>query len=300
MKKILIFGGTRFFGKKVVTHFLNLGYDVTIATRGTTPDSFGQEVSRLIIDRGDSSHIGWKEIQNQHWHIVFDNICFTQNDAKIACHYLTDVQHYLVTSSLATYQGEASLDGYKESNFIPENYHTEATSDSDYEYGEGKREAESYLAHNYPGKVTYLRFPIVLDDDDYTERLHFYVKAALAKETIVFRRKTGRFSFVRASEIPSMLEFIILNNLTGPINLASDQIYSTKDFIIALKMALNLDELTVIYDSTQTPSPFSKYDEPLDTSLLKKQGYSVTSLDSWLPSLMTRLGEDEIKKTSKR
>lgn len=292
MNKMLVFGGTRFFGKKVVAHFLKLGYDITIATRGTAPDSFGQEVSRLVIDRSDASHSGWKEIQNQNWHIVFDNICFTQNDAKIACQYLKNVQHYLVTSSLATYQGEAPLTGYQESDFSPQTYLTSTTTDD--EYGEGKRQAESYLSQNYSGKLTFLRFPIVLDDDDYTERLHFYVRAALAKETIVFHRKTGRFSFVQASEIPKMLEFIISNNLTGPINLASDQVYSTKKFVTTLKNSLNLDELTVRYNTTQTPSPFSKYDRPLNTSRLKNKGYPVTSLDSWLPSLMTRLGDEQL------
>lgn len=51
MKNILILGGTRFFGKRLVELLLEEGHKVTIATRGNTPDSFGEQVDRLQIDR---------------------------------------------------------------------------------------------------------------------------------------------------------------------------------------------------------------------------------------------------------
>jgi len=40
MKKVLVMGGTRFFGKKLVQHLLDEGNEVTIATRGRTPDPY--------------------------------------------------------------------------------------------------------------------------------------------------------------------------------------------------------------------------------------------------------------------
>ena len=54
MKSALILGGTQFVGKRLVQLLIDEGVDVTIATRGKTPDSFGDRVSRLIIDREDS------------------------------------------------------------------------------------------------------------------------------------------------------------------------------------------------------------------------------------------------------
>ncbi|MGL4383366.1 MAG: NAD-dependent epimerase/dehydratase family protein [Bacilli bacterium] len=38
--KILVLGGTRFIGKKLVGLLIDEGYDVSIATRGTTIDPF--------------------------------------------------------------------------------------------------------------------------------------------------------------------------------------------------------------------------------------------------------------------
>ena len=43
VKKVLVLGGTRFFGKHLVEALLQAGHDVTIATRGITEDSFGMQ-----------------------------------------------------------------------------------------------------------------------------------------------------------------------------------------------------------------------------------------------------------------
>ncbi|MED1852411.1 NAD-dependent epimerase/dehydratase family protein [Brevibacillus borstelensis] len=37
MKKVLVLGGTRFFGKRLVKGLVDSGYDVTIATREGKP-----------------------------------------------------------------------------------------------------------------------------------------------------------------------------------------------------------------------------------------------------------------------
>lgn len=39
--KILVIGGTRFFGIHMVEELLKAGHDITIATRGRASDSFG-------------------------------------------------------------------------------------------------------------------------------------------------------------------------------------------------------------------------------------------------------------------
>lgn len=47
--KVLVLGGTRFFGIHMVKDLINKGYDITIATRGKTMDEFGDAVSRIIF-----------------------------------------------------------------------------------------------------------------------------------------------------------------------------------------------------------------------------------------------------------
>ena len=49
--KILVIGGTRYFGIHMVNKLLEQGHEVTIATRGKTPDSYGDKVERITIQR---------------------------------------------------------------------------------------------------------------------------------------------------------------------------------------------------------------------------------------------------------
>ena len=55
--KILVLGGTRFFGIHMVNDLIEKGHDVTIATRGNTPDDFGDSVSRIRFERTDGELI---------------------------------------------------------------------------------------------------------------------------------------------------------------------------------------------------------------------------------------------------
>lgn len=66
MERVLVFGGTRFFGKKLVESLIRSGCDVTIATRGKTIDPFGDRVKRVQLDRSmDDSR--WDEISSVQW-----------------------------------------------------------------------------------------------------------------------------------------------------------------------------------------------------------------------------------------
>ncbi len=49
--KILVIGGTRFFGIHMVNELLAKGHDVTIATRGKVSDEYGDRVKRITIER---------------------------------------------------------------------------------------------------------------------------------------------------------------------------------------------------------------------------------------------------------
>ena len=44
--KVLVLGGTRFFGIHLVDELLKSNCDITIATRGLTSDSFGNKVKK--------------------------------------------------------------------------------------------------------------------------------------------------------------------------------------------------------------------------------------------------------------
>jgi len=49
--KILVIGGTRFFGYHITKRLLQDGHDVTLFNRSQTPDDFGHQVGRICGDR---------------------------------------------------------------------------------------------------------------------------------------------------------------------------------------------------------------------------------------------------------
>lgn len=48
--KILVLGGTRFFGIHMVKELIKMGHDITIATRGRASDTFGDAVSAISTE----------------------------------------------------------------------------------------------------------------------------------------------------------------------------------------------------------------------------------------------------------
>lgn len=226
MKKILVFGGTRFFGKALVQHLIKSDYQVTIATRGITPDEFGQSVRRLIVNREDRDSIR-HAFQNQFFDIVFDNICYSPNEAKMICEELEGkVGRFIFTSTMSVYNREKSIN---EMQFNPYTYDIVLGNRSAFTYGEGKRLAEAVFFQKAPFPVVAVRFPVVLGKEDYTRRLLFYCEHIVNNQTLNI--SDGELCFIEAEEAARFLEWIGENEYCGPINACSNGIISMKEII---------------------------------------------------------------------
>ena len=77
--KILVIGGTRYFGIHMVKELFEKGHDVTIATRGLTPDDFGDKVKRIIFQRTDEQSVK-AALVGEHYDVVIDTIAYCSND----------------------------------------------------------------------------------------------------------------------------------------------------------------------------------------------------------------------------
>ena len=72
---ILVLGGTGFFGKHLVWELLHRGHEVTIATRGRTPDDFGDRVRRLIVDRTDVRQME-QVFAHKYYDVFYDDLAY--------------------------------------------------------------------------------------------------------------------------------------------------------------------------------------------------------------------------------
>lgn len=288
--KILVLGGTRFFGKKAVERLIEEGHEVTIGTRGNTAHDFGNRVHHVLLDAQDGNHPGWKEIVNQEWDAIFDNVCYTKEDAKVLIDKFSEVTERLYfTSSMAVYSGDKA--GYEESDFDPYTYKIDPKVEVN--YGEGKRQAEYILFTEAPFAVTAFRFPIVLDQDDYTKRLRYYVEKAVKEETVRFEKSDVKVNYVKGTTAAESIVWAIENKKEGIYNISSSDAVSVSTLMKWLEEAVG-KEIDIEYSAeNKAASPFSvSHDQYLRSNKIASEGFELKKLEEWLKPLMRELSVD--------
>lgn len=287
---ILVMGGTNFFGKKAVQQLIDRGHEVTIVTRGNKPNPFERKAQHVVLDVSEPEHVGWQEITKQSWDAVFDNICYTAQDAELVIEKLSGLtEHFYFTSSMAVYQGDK--DGYTEADFDPYTYEIDPNKKVD--YGEGKRQVEKVLYTQAPFKVTAFRFPIVLDLDDYSKRLHFYVEEVLNNQEIYFTHPDIKVNYVKGTAAADSIVWAIENKVEGIFNISS------KDYITVRTLIKWLEEGTgkavkVKYgDHSDVRSPFkTRHDQYLISDKIAGRGFELQNLADWLKPLISELAKE--------
>ena len=135
--RILVLGGTRFFGRRLVDLLVKDGHQVTVGSTGKTEVEFGGKVERLLLDRTDPTSMQ-KALSEKTWDVVYDQICFNEGQAKISeSLFAGKVGHFVFTSTQSVYSDGVNLG---EAWFDPTAY--VAKPDNPNTYQEGKRLAE--------------------------------------------------------------------------------------------------------------------------------------------------------------
>ncbi|PGZ10144.1 epimerase [Bacillus cereus] len=253
LKKVLVLGGTRFFGKHLVKSLLQAGHDVTIATRGFTEDSFGNAVKRLIVDREDGRLLK-ERLEDESYDIVYDNLCYSSNAAKIVCEVLKGkTKKYIMTSSMAVYEPALSL---LEENFNPYEYAITYGDRKEFTYSEGKRLAEAALFQHATFPVVAVRFPVVIGENDYTKRLQFYVEHIVKQEAIAVDHIDGELSFIHEQEAGEFLAWCGMESVEGPINACSNGVVSVREVIHFIEE--NIDIKALIQEVGNKGAPYNE------------------------------------------
>ncbi|MFJ8064705.1 NAD-dependent epimerase/dehydratase family protein [Psychrobacillus sp. NPDC096426] len=283
MRKALVIGGTRFFGVHLVEALLAKGFEVTIATRGKTQDPFSTKVNRIIVDRLDLGQFK-ERCGNETWDIVFDQICYSSQEALDAIEVFHDkTKKYVFTSSKSVY-GEG---GFVEEDFNPFEYNIIPGPKEDFTYNEGKRQAEAVFFQKATFPVVAVRFPIVLGLNDYTKRLHFHIEKILNHEEIHLVNPEASIDFITEEEAGEFLAWIGLSDFTGPINALSNGKVKLRDMITTIEEKIQTSAIiTSIPDETNV-SPFNISKSWLiSNEKASTLGFQFTNLNEWLPQLI--------------
>lgn len=288
MKRVLILGGTKYFGKKLVQLLLDNGIEVTIATRGKEVDDFGDKVNRLIIDREDRESQD-EAFKDMSWDVVFDQTCYSPQEVLDSVEALRGkVNRYIFTSTQAVYDFGLNR---KEEEFNPYQFKFEYKTRRDYPglygYQEAKRAAEAVLFAQPEIEVVAVRFPIIISKDDYTERLKFHVDKVLKGEPIGITDKKTRFSFILAEEAAQFLFDIAHSSFTGPINPGSKGSMSLGEIIEKVE---KITDKTALIEEVLTKENASPYAMPgtfeINTDKAVSLGFQFSDLNQTIDDLL--------------
>lgn len=285
MKKILIIGGTRFFGKRLVKKLIEEKNKVTVITRGALPQEFIGQVTHIQCDRTNPEQ--FKEaIAGLTFDIVYDNVCYGPHDAIEAVNlFAGKIKRYVFTSTLAVHEA----DGIPkvEEDFDPYTYPILLGKRNQETYGEGKRQAEAVFFQHADFPIVAIRFPIVMGEDDYTERLTFHIKRIQQQEPISFINIDAKMGFISSEEAAEFLLWAGQEDFVGPIHAAANGIISNKELIAIIETQTGKTALISLLGDDKAQSPYaipkSWY---LKTDRAQKLGFKFSDLEQWLPKLI--------------
>jgi nucleoside-diphosphate-sugar epimerase len=285
--RVLVFGGTRYFGLRLVKNLLEEGVEVTVATTGTTADPFGGEVRHLLGDRSNPVFLG-NCANRADWDVVYDQIGFSSNDAHRMCDAFEGKTKKIVfTSSSSVYHGGADL---KETDFNPYDMPIRMGESEDFFYPEGKRLTEAAYFQRSRLPVVAVRFPIVLGTDDYTGRLEFHVERIRDGAPIYVPNPDARMSFVDSEDAARFLCWLKTADLDGPVNACSVEPIRIGEVVRLVEDSVGRRaNLSRVKTPENTSSFAIDRDFFMNPEKAESSGYRFKSLLEWFPELVSSL-----------
>ncbi|MGP9018460.1 NAD-dependent epimerase/dehydratase family protein [Streptomyces sp. BR1] len=285
-RNVLVIGGNRYFGKRLIARLLAAGDRVTVLNRGSAPPPPGAE--HLVADRDDEAALE-TALAHRTFDVVFDQVCYTPRQAAIARRVFAHrTRRYVLTSTVEVYE-------YEDSPLpVPETALDPTTVDIDLElpwhdpefrgahYGEGKRQAEAVLAQS-PVDFPYVsvRVAHVLGGaDDFTGRVAHYADRIRNGEPIAVPVRNQPATYVNVDEIADFLFWVGGQDFTGPVNAASHGPLTTNDIVDAIAESRPAAYQTVDVGEV---SPFSfRRSYAMDNSRAERLGFAFSHTKDWL------------------
>lgn len=283
--KALIIGGNRFFGRRLAENLAEGGHDVTLLNRGNVDDKLGPAVKRLEADRRNKAALQ-SVLGDGQWDVVFDQVCFNAAEAEAACEIFSGrTKRYILTSTQSVYGPGAGL---REEAFDPFRYTFDPASEFD--YGEGKRRAETVFFRQKKMPVVATRFPMVTGPDDPTGRLMFHLERVFEEAPIFFPAIEARLSLIQSADAARALEFLAGADFSGPVNVAASIPLRMRDFVNLLETKLGRDAKLLDKGGEADHSPYGiSEDWFMSTERLNSMGFHAEEVVDWLPGLVEEL-----------
>jgi nucleoside-diphosphate-sugar epimerase len=298
--RILVIGGTRFFGKRIVEKLLAQGHAVAVFTRGHNRPAFWDEIEAISGDRRD--YRGFREkLASRSFDVVIDNVAFQGGDVESVIEtFRSRIGHYLLCSTGSVYS-----DPPHSRQFWP-TYEDDAdlTFTGDHPYAEGKRAAELALwsipEAERPFAFTMLRPTVVDGPDDASGRSWYWIQRVADGRDVLIPHAvpSAILRHAYADDVAEAFVRAAANPVTfyKAYNLAGEDIFTIEDYVRTMAALLGHEpKITVASLERIRQEPgLAEFEAPLaderfvpDISPLRQDLVNpLTSLAVWLERTM--------------
>jgi nucleoside-diphosphate-sugar epimerase len=290
-REILVIGGNRYFGKRLIARLLAAGNRVTVLNRGSSAPPPG--ALHLVADRNDEKSLT-AALGSRTFDVVIDQVCYTPRQAEIARRVFAGrTGRYVMTSTVEVYEYEDSIALVREDAVDPLTVPVDLElpwNDPEFleeNYGEGKRQAEAVFAAAGP-ELPYVavRVAHVLGgDDDFTGRLDHYATRIRTAEPIAVPFSNQPATYLHVEEIADFLAWTAGQDFTGPVNAASHGLLTTVELCEAVAAHLPEGKVVLQLVDVGEVSPFSFFRSyGMDNSRATRLGFTFGDVQRWLPT----------------
>lgn len=236
--RILIIGGTRFFGYFLARRLLAEGHALTLFNRGRTPDDLGPDVRRVHGDRNDRREFA-RQLGCEEFDAAIDMIAYTAADTRSAVEtlagnvgrfiHISTGSVYIVTDDFPCPLREEDFDRA----VLPR-----PPGDAEWWlYGYHKRQCEDELREagakrGFP--FTIYRLPIVFGERDYTLRAYsYFLRLEDGKPLILPDGGFNVFTHIYQDDVARTVAANLVNPaaLGQAYNLAQPEILTLRAFV---------------------------------------------------------------------
>ncbi|MGW1784510.1 NAD-dependent epimerase/dehydratase family protein [Streptomyces sp. NPDC002143] len=290
-REVLVIGGNRYFGKRLISRLLAAGDRVTVLNRGSSAPPPG--AVHLVADRDDETSLRGA-LGSRVFDVVVDQVCYTPRQAAVARRVFAGrTRRYVLTSTVEVYEYEDSIALVREDAVDPLEVSVDLElpwEDPEFvegHYGEGKRQAEAVFAAPGP-ELPYVavRVAHVLGgDDDFTGRLDHYASRIRDGRPITVPFSNQPATYIHVEEIADFLAWTAGEEFTGPVNAASHSLLTTVDLCEAVAAQLPEGKVVLQLVEIGEVSPFSFFRSyGMDNSRATRLGFAFADVRHWLPT----------------
>lgn len=238
---LLVLGGTRFFGRRLVETAIANGHNVTLFFRGQDgADLFEGQVEKVLGDRdGEIS-----KLSGRKWDAVVDMPGYYPRVVRQSAELLKDcVERYLFISSISAYHSEQPASTISEDAplaTLKDETVEEITGET---YGGLKALCEKVVQEVYGDRAIIIRPGYIVGSNDPTDRFTYYPwRLMKGGKMLCGGRKDADLQVIDARDIGRFCALLLEQKATGTYNVCGPTTpYTWEQWITDAKKALGVD-----------------------------------------------------------